>query len=74
MDRLCLYNWAFYFSLSKPYTRLKANEWKKLEATGFQTNLPKDWVHCEGSIGDFDDHLEDLGVDWLVNPTIVCPT
>ncbi|PLW29166.1 hypothetical protein PCASD_10917 [Puccinia coronata f. sp. avenae] len=57
-----------------PYTRLKANEWKKLEATGFQTNLPKDWVLCEGSIGDFDDHLEDLGVDWLVNPTIVCPT
>ncbi|EFP86319.2 uncharacterized protein PGTG_12275 [Puccinia graminis f. sp. tritici CRL 75-36-700-3] len=57
-----------------PYTRSKDSEWSVLGDKSLQVNVPKDWLHCEGSIGDFDDHLEDLGVDWLVNPTIVCPT
>ncbi|OAV99036.1 hypothetical protein PTTG_02424 [Puccinia triticina 1-1 BBBD Race 1] len=56
-----------------PYTRSKDNEWSTLDDNCFQANIPKDWLDCEGSIGDFDDHLEDLGVDWLVNPTILCP-
>ncbi|KAI9626527.1 hypothetical protein KEM48_010355 [Puccinia striiformis f. sp. tritici PST-130] len=57
-----------------PYTRSKTSgDWSPLDDKYLQASIPKDWLNSGGSIGDFDDHLEDLGVDWLVNPSIVCP-
>ncbi|KNZ55267.1 hypothetical protein VP01_2725g3 [Puccinia sorghi] len=56
-----------------PYTRTTTSAWTRMEGSNFQADIPTGWGGCEDFIGDFDDHLEDLGVDWLVNPTVICP-
>lgn len=54
-----------------PFTHTINNDWSPLDTDRFKADIPKNWLHSGGSIGDFDDHLEDIGVDWLVNPTVV---
>lgn len=57
-----------------PFTRSKSNDWSSIDSSCFRAAVPQDWLSSQSSIGDFDDHLEDIGVDWLVNPGVVSPT
>ncbi|CAH7676852.1 hypothetical protein BY996DRAFT_4575480 [Phakopsora pachyrhizi] len=55
-----------------PYTSENLSDWEQLDRSKFISNVPSNWnsIGTSDDLGDFDDHLEDIGIDWLVNPAV----